>query len=137
MNKRIKKKWSRVERLENKVAQLTAENILLTDALRNHANNINDLYDIVKLNAQATNSRFDKLEKQVANSNAKKSWFSRKYELNMLNRFFEWLHIHTVISGRSCIRRNCKSFHGLSPSAHCAWVTKESTEGMRGGNPTS
>lgn len=78
MNKRIKKKWSRFERLENKVAQLTAENILLTDALRNHANNTRDLDDIVKRNAQATNSRFDKIEKQVANSNAKKSWFSRK-----------------------------------------------------------
>lgn len=78
MNKRIKKKWSRVERLENKVAQLTAENILLTDALRNHADNICDLYDIVERNAQATNARFDKIEKQVANSNTKKSWFSRK-----------------------------------------------------------
>ncbi|HEM3543419.1 TPA: hypothetical protein U1B45_000609 [Streptococcus suis] len=73
MNKRMKKKWSRVERLENKVAQLIAENVLLTDALRNHANNIGDLYDIVERNAQATNSRFDKIEKQVANSNAKKS----------------------------------------------------------------
>ncbi|HFI0164071.1 TPA: hypothetical protein ACGORW_001898 [Streptococcus suis] len=78
MNKCIKKKWSRIERLENKVAQLTAENILLTDALRNHADNIRDLDDIVKRNAQATNSRFDKIEKQVANSNAKKSWFGRK-----------------------------------------------------------
>ncbi|HEM6128311.1 TPA: hypothetical protein U2C01_000092 [Streptococcus suis] len=78
MNKRMKKKWSRIERLENKVAQLTAENILLTDALRNHADNIRDLDDIVKRNAQATNSRFDKIEKQVVNSNAKKSWFSRK-----------------------------------------------------------
>ncbi len=78
MNKRIKKKWSRIERLENKVAQLTAENILLTDALRNHADNISDLDDIVKRNAQATNARFDKIEKQVANSNAKKSWFGRK-----------------------------------------------------------
>lgn len=78
MNKRIKKKWSRIERLENKVAQLTAENILLTAALRNHADNIRDLDDIVKRNAQATNSRLDKIEKQVANSNAKKSWFSRK-----------------------------------------------------------
>ncbi|HFI2431138.1 TPA: hypothetical protein ACGO1Y_000375 [Streptococcus suis] len=78
MNKRMKKKWSRVERLENKVAQLIAENVLLTDALRNHANNIGDLYDIVERNAQATNSRFDKIEKQVANSNTKKSWFSRK-----------------------------------------------------------
>ncbi|ABK91918.1 hypothetical protein B189_gp37 [Streptococcus phage SMP] len=77
MNKRIKKKWSRIERLENKVAQLTAENILLTDALRNHADNIRDLDDIVKRNAQATNSRFDKLEKQVANGNTKKPFWKR------------------------------------------------------------
>ncbi|MGU7900249.1 hypothetical protein ACS6ZL_01350 [Streptococcus suis] len=77
MNKRIKKKWSRIERLENKVAQLTAENILLTDALRNHADNIRDLDDIVKRNAQATNARFDKIEKQVANGNAKKPFWKR------------------------------------------------------------
>ncbi|HHG6294031.1 hypothetical protein JN538_03945 [Streptococcus suis] len=76
-NKRIKKKWSRIERLENKVAQLTAENILLTDALRNHADNIRDLDAIVKRNAQATNSRFDKIEKQVANGNAKKPFWKR------------------------------------------------------------
>lgn len=76
-NKRIKKKWSRIERLENKVAQLTAENILLTDALRNHANNIRDLDNIVKRNAQATNSRFNKIEKQVANCNAKKPFWKR------------------------------------------------------------
>ena len=76
-NKRIKKKLSRIERLENKVAQLTAENILLTDTLRNHADNIRDLDDIVKRNAQATNSRFDYLEKKVADKVSKKSWFSR------------------------------------------------------------
>ncbi|HEM2769945.1 TPA: hypothetical protein U0613_001728 [Streptococcus suis] len=76
-NKRIKKKWSRIERLENKVAQLTAENILLTDTLRNHADNIRDLDDIVKRNVQATNSRFDYLEKKVADKVSKKSWFSR------------------------------------------------------------
>ncbi|MFM0584541.1 MULTISPECIES: hypothetical protein [Streptococcus] len=76
-NKRIKKKWSRIERLENKVAQLTAENILLTDALRNHANNIRDLDGIVKRNAQAINSRFNYLEKKVADKVSKKSWFSR------------------------------------------------------------
>lgn len=77
-NKCIKKKWSRIERLENKVAQLTAENILLTDALRNHADNIRDLDDIVKRNAQATNARFDKIEKQVVDKMSKKSWFGRK-----------------------------------------------------------
>ncbi|HFU4054903.1 TPA: hypothetical protein ACGO6G_000951 [Streptococcus suis] len=78
MNKRIKKEWSRIERLENKVAQLMAENALLSNALKNHGHNINELRTIIKRNAQATNSRFDKIEKQVADSNAKKSWFSRK-----------------------------------------------------------
>ncbi|HFI0562817.1 TPA: hypothetical protein ACGO97_001511 [Streptococcus suis] len=77
-NKRIKKKWLRIEKLENKVAQLTVENISLADALRNHANNIRDLDDIVKRNAQATNSRFDYLEKKVADKVSKKSWFGRK-----------------------------------------------------------
>ncbi|HGA1177809.1 hypothetical protein Q7V18_02105 [Streptococcus suis] len=76
-NKRIKKKWLRIKRLENKIAQLTAENTLLTAALRNHADNIRDLDDIVKRNAQATNARFDKLEKQVANSNTKKPFWKR------------------------------------------------------------
>ncbi|HFU3947539.1 TPA: hypothetical protein ACGPAJ_002224 [Streptococcus suis] len=39
---------------------------------------IEELEQINSRNAQATNSRFDKIEKQVVNSNAKKSWFSRK-----------------------------------------------------------
>ena len=37
-----------------------------------------ELRSIVERNAQATNSRFHKFEKQVANKNAKKSWFSKK-----------------------------------------------------------
>ncbi|HFR3750167.1 hypothetical protein ACTGXK_08045 [Streptococcus suis] len=78
MNKRMKKKWSRIEKLENKVAQLMAENGLLSNALKSHGHNISELHTIVERNAQATNTRFDKLEKQVANSNAKKTWFSRK-----------------------------------------------------------
>ncbi len=55
----------------------------------------------------------------------------------MLNRFFEWLHRNTVITGRSCIHRNCKTFHGMSPSMYCTWATRGSTEGIRGGDPTS
>ncbi|HFH9840281.1 TPA: hypothetical protein ACGONB_001914, partial [Streptococcus suis] len=60
------------------VDQLIAENILLSNALKNHGHDISELHAIVERNAQATNSRFDKIEKQVANSNTKKSWFSRK-----------------------------------------------------------
>ena len=41
-------------------------------------NEISDLRSIVERNARATNERFDKIEKQVADSNTKKSWFSRK-----------------------------------------------------------
>ncbi|HFU4203594.1 TPA: hypothetical protein ACGO8F_001188 [Streptococcus suis] len=77
MNKRMKKKWSRIERLENKVAQLTAEKILLANALTCQNASIQDLYGIVERNAQATNSRFDKLEKQVVKSNAKKPFWKR------------------------------------------------------------
>ncbi|HFU4203844.1 TPA: hypothetical protein ACGO8F_001444 [Streptococcus suis] len=77
MNKRMKKKWSRIERLENKVAQLTAEKILLANALTSQNASIQDLYGIVERNAQATNSRFDKLEKQVVKSNAKKPFWKR------------------------------------------------------------
>lgn len=78
MNKRIKKKWSRVEKLENKVAQLTAENILLTEAVNRQNSLIEELKNINERNVQATNSRFDYLEKKVADKVSKKSWFSKK-----------------------------------------------------------
>ncbi|MFX3889130.1 hypothetical protein ACJBVY_11030 [Streptococcus suis] len=48
------------------------------DKIVEQAKEITELCSIIERNAQATNSRFDKIEKQVANSNAKKSWFSRK-----------------------------------------------------------
>lgn len=78
MNKRIKKKWSRVERLENKVAQLMASNTLLTEAVSRQNNLIEELKNIGERNVQATNSRFDYLEKKVADKVSKKSWFSKK-----------------------------------------------------------
>ncbi|MGQ7388921.1 hypothetical protein ACTGWD_04790 [Streptococcus suis] len=62
MNKRIKKKWSRIERLENKVAQLTASNILLTEAVKRQNNLIEELKNINERNVQATNARFNVLE---------------------------------------------------------------------------
>ncbi|AGF87373.1 hypothetical protein [Streptococcus suis] len=81
MNKRIKKKrW-----LEIKLAECLAREHLLMSAVTDQndkivrqAKEITDLRLIIERNAQATNSRFDKLEKQVANSNTKKSWFGRK-----------------------------------------------------------
>lgn len=80
-NKRIKKKrW-----LEIKLAEcLAREHLLMSavteqnDKIVKQAKEITDLRLIIERNAQATNSRFDYLEKKVANSNAKKSWFSRK-----------------------------------------------------------
>lgn len=78
MNKRIKKKWSRVERIENKVAQLMAINALLTEAVSRQNSLIEELKNINERNVQATNSRFDYLEKKVADKVSKKSWFSKK-----------------------------------------------------------
>ena len=62
MNKRMKKKWSRIERLENKVAQLMAENAMLTNAIKSQRTSASTLQSLVERNAQATNSRFDALE---------------------------------------------------------------------------
>lgn len=81
MNKRIKKKrW-----IEIKLAECLAREHLLMSAvteqnrqITKQANEIAELHSVVERNAQATSSRFDKIEKQVANSNTKKSWFSRK-----------------------------------------------------------
>lgn len=86
MNKRIKKKWLRIEKLENKVAQLTAENILLTEAVKRHTGLIEELNSINSRNAEAINFRFDAetcqkiLEDDVAElkKTKKKFWFSRK-----------------------------------------------------------
>ncbi|HEM6438280.1 hypothetical protein QQY84_03665 [Streptococcus suis] len=81
MNKRIKKKRELIEQVqETKKAVDIALNIIksLLDENAKQANELSELRSIVERNAQATNSRFDKIEKQVANSNAKKTWFSRK-----------------------------------------------------------
>lgn len=81
MNKRIKKKrW-----LEIKLAEcLAREHLLMSavteqnDKIVKQAKEITDLRSIIERNAQATNSRFDKIEKQVVDKMSKKSWFSRK-----------------------------------------------------------
>lgn len=80
MNKRIKKKrW-----LEIKLAECLARGHLLmsvvteqNDKIVEQAKEITELRAIVERNAQATNSRFDYLEKKVADKLSKKSWFSR------------------------------------------------------------
>ena len=81
MNKRIKKKRELIEQIQGtKEAVDIILNIIknLIDENAKQANEISDLRSIVERNARATNSRFDKLEKHVANRNAKKSWFSKK-----------------------------------------------------------
>ena len=74
MNKRIKKK----RELEGKVKCLeTMLDYAIREIIRQDKQ-IEELKQINSRNAQATNSRFDKLEKHVANRNVKKSWFSKK-----------------------------------------------------------
>ncbi|HFU3983767.1 TPA: hypothetical protein ACGO2X_000011 [Streptococcus suis] len=80
MKKRIKKKrW-----LEIKLAEcLAREHLLMSavteqnDKIVEQAKEIAYLRSIVERNAQATNARFDKLEKQVANGNTKKPFWKR------------------------------------------------------------
>ncbi|MGQ7503992.1 hypothetical protein ACTGXE_07170 [Streptococcus suis] len=80
MNKRMKKKREQIEQVQGtKEAVDIALNIInsLLDENAKQANEISELRSIVERNAQATNSRFDKIEKQVANSNTKKLFWKR------------------------------------------------------------
>ena len=79
MNKRIKKKRIKKKReLEDKVKWLeTMLDYAINEIIRQDKE-IEELKQISSRNTQATNSRFDKLEKQVADKLSKKSWFSRK-----------------------------------------------------------
>lgn len=80
MNQRIKKKrW-----IEIKLAECLAREHLLMSAvteqnrqITKQANEIAELHSVVERNAQATSSRFDYLERKVANKVSKKPWFSR------------------------------------------------------------
>lgn len=90
MNKRIKKKWSRMARLENKVGQLMAENTLLMAAVKQQNQQMEELRLVHSRNVEATNLRFDQLESEnkdmridldqaiIEFSKPKKSWFCRK-----------------------------------------------------------
>ncbi|CYV01436.1 hypothetical protein [Streptococcus suis] len=80
MNKRMKKKRELIEQVQGtKEAVDIALNIInsLLDENAKQANEIAELRSTVERNAQATNSRFDKIEKQVANSNTKKPFWKR------------------------------------------------------------
>ena len=74
MNKRIKKK----RELEGKVKYLESMLDYAIHEIIRQDKEIEELKQISSRNTQATNSRFDKIEKQVANSDTKKSWLSRK-----------------------------------------------------------
>lgn len=76
MNKRIKKKKA----FEIKIAALTAHAVILEGAIKSLKHENDNLRDIVELNAQATNNRFDTVEADIKalKKTQKKSWFSRK-----------------------------------------------------------
>ncbi|HFI0645816.1 TPA: hypothetical protein ACGO4K_001637 [Streptococcus suis] len=73
-NKRIKKKRATLLCIQDLI---TVNNKLL-DQIEHQQKQITVLHSIVERNTQATNSRFDYLEKKVADKVSKKSWFSRK-----------------------------------------------------------
>lgn len=90
MNKRQKRKWSRVARLENKVAQLTAENFLLSESLKDKHSRLIALEQKMSDLETDTEQRFATLEsenKRVSialenaiikfNQSKKKSWFGK------------------------------------------------------------
>lgn len=73
-NKCIKKKRASLLCIQN----LITVNNKLMDQIEHQQKQIAELRLIVERNAQATNSRFDYLEKKVADKVSKKSWFGRK-----------------------------------------------------------
>lgn len=74
MNKRIKKKQAILLCIQD----LITVNNKLMDQIEHQQKQIAELRSIIERNAQATNSRFDYLEKKVADKVSKNSWFSRK-----------------------------------------------------------
>ncbi|KAA4132024.1 hypothetical protein GME01_19820 [Parabacteroides merdae] len=74
MNKRIKKKRAILLCIQG----LITVNNKLIDKIEHRQKQIEELKHINSRNAQATNSRFDYLEKKVADKVSKKSWVSRK-----------------------------------------------------------
>ncbi|HEL2527384.1 TPA: hypothetical protein TZ304_001949 [Streptococcus suis] len=74
MNKRIKKK----RELEDEVKWLESMLDYAIHEIIRQDKELEELKQVSSRNAQATNSRFDYLEKKVADKLSKKSWFSRK-----------------------------------------------------------
>ncbi|MFX3747025.1 hypothetical protein [Streptococcus suis] len=78
MKKRMKKKYRPIQALKHRLSAISTMIDIIVNGQSRLYNRVVELEEIVERNAQATNSRFDYLEKKVANSNTKKSWFSRK-----------------------------------------------------------
>ncbi|MEE3747173.1 hypothetical protein [Streptococcus suis] len=74
----MKKKYRPIQALEHRLSAISTMIDIIVNGQSRLYNRVVELEEIVERNAQATNSRFDYLEKKVANSNTKKSWFSRK-----------------------------------------------------------
>ncbi|WP_449456130.1 hypothetical protein [Streptococcus suis] len=73
MSKRMKKKRILFEHI--KTIGFVLDQALAV--IEEQATEIAELRSVVERNAQATNARFDKLEKQVGNSNTKKPFWKR------------------------------------------------------------
>ncbi|HFI0239551.1 TPA: hypothetical protein ACGPBH_001179 [Streptococcus suis] len=78
MNKRIKKKYRPIQVLEQRLSAFSTMIDIIVNGQSRLYNRVVELEKIVERNAQATNSRFDYLEKKVADKISKKPWFSRK-----------------------------------------------------------
>ncbi|MET3558693.1 hypothetical protein ABID29_001819 [Streptococcus rupicaprae] len=50
---------------------------------------------------------------------------------SVIEKLLSWLHRKTVISGKSCIRRGCNEFHGISPSLHATWANVKYIEELK------
>ncbi|HEL2135297.1 TPA: hypothetical protein TZC46_001191 [Streptococcus suis] len=77
MNKRIKKKYRPIQALEQWLLAISTTIDIIVNGQNRLYNRVAELENIIERNAQATNSRFDKIEKQVANSNTKKPFWKR------------------------------------------------------------
>ncbi|HEL2028404.1 TPA: hypothetical protein TY360_001634 [Streptococcus suis] len=78
MKKRMKKKYRPIQALEHRLSAISTMIDIIVNGQSRLYNRVVELEEIVERNAQATNSRFDYLEKKVADKVSKKSWFSRK-----------------------------------------------------------
>ncbi|MCK3974258.1 hypothetical protein HCC28_08715 [Streptococcus suis] len=77
MNKRIKKKYRPIQALEQWLLAISTTIDIIVNGQNRLYNRVAELENIIERNAQATNSRFDYLEKKVANSNTKKPFWKR------------------------------------------------------------